>query len=239
VSTIVKILKNKKLILVVLAFAILLLFILFGPLKLWDTIRKYTNTQEIDTLINKLRGFGPWTPIISFACLIIQTIIFVIPVWPLATANALIFGVWEGFLLTWIGVIAGSIIAYIIGRTFGMHRLNKYLKLNYLNYVEEFTGKHGFQVLMIAKIIPVTNLDVLSYLSGICKMPVHKFIMATTLGSIPWILLYSIFAHNLLLAKKLSVWIGLGVTAVIIGLIVLRFRKQISAFIKVHQPEAE
>ena len=78
---------------------------------------------DIHAVAGILRAYWPWTPLASLALLILETVIPPLPAWPVLAANALIYGIWGGIALSWLGGLLGAVVMFCLGRTLGRSAL--------------------------------------------------------------------------------------------------------------------
>lgn len=90
-----------------------------------------------------------------------------------------------------IGDVAGASVAYLIG-FFGRRELleRQGTKLHMsgarLERSEAWFDRHGVRVIVLSRLIPVARAA-FPYVAGVARMPYGRFLLLTTLGSIPWI----------------------------------------------------
>jgi len=66
-----------------------------------------------------LLSLGPWAAAVSTLLMISQSVAVPIPVTLLMVANGLVFGVWHGMLISFIGGFIGAVFAFYLGRRLG------------------------------------------------------------------------------------------------------------------------
>lgn len=132
-----------------------------------------------------------------------------------------------------LGCIAGSILAYFVGLKGGRPLLLKYGKYiliteQKLNYVDEFFKKHGEVAIFWSRVMPIVRTFI-SLPAGISKMNFPKFVIFSTLGSLPWCFALALVGDTL--GKnwgKIRPWFHVldGVVVVaIVGIIIYLFLK--------------
>nr|WP_275984000.1 DedA family protein [Paenibacillus hamazuiensis] len=101
-------------------------------------------------------------------------------------AGAVIFGtigcVLQQYILYWIGRYGGRPVVEKYGKFLG-------LKKHYLNVAESWFERYGAGMVFTARFIPVVR-QAISIPAGLAKMPLWKFTLYTTLGTIPWAILF-------------------------------------------------
>jgi membrane protein DedA with SNARE-associated domain len=93
-----------------------------------------------------------------------------------------------------LGCVLQQIILYWLGRYGGRPVIEKYgkylmLKKKYLDIAEEWFNKYGPIMVFAARFVPVVR-QAISIPAGLAKMPMLHFLFYTTLGTIPWAILF-------------------------------------------------
>jgi membrane protein DedA with SNARE-associated domain len=107
--------------------------------------------------------------------------------WYSATGDLNFF--WVGTMGV-LGNVAGSWIAYGVGRTMGREVLDRYgkyvlIRSHDIDKAEIWWARHGEAATFFSRLLPVIRTFI-SLPAGIAKMPFGKFTLYTFLGCIPW-----------------------------------------------------
>lgn len=201
----------------VLAAAAAVAVLFWGPPRLIEPVGSLMAGEALDGLIAQLRRYWPWTPLVSILVLVLESIVAPVPAWPVVAANAALFGLWGGLLVSWLGAMAGAAAAFGIARGLGRERMARWLKPEHLAKVDDLSHRHGFRILLLARLVPLTNLDLLSYVAGLSAVRFPTFLLASGLGMLPWVFLFTWFAHDLLRAQAYGVRLGLVAGSLALG----------------------
>ncbi|PZE20702.1 DedA family protein [Paenibacillus xerothermodurans] len=111
----------------------------------------------------------------------------------ISLVGAVIFGT--------IGCVLQQIILYWIGKYGGRPFIEKYgkyllLKKHYINIAEGWFQKYGAGMVFTARFIPVVR-QAISIPAGMARMSMLRFIFYTTLGTIPWAILFVYLGRTL------------------------------------------
>lgn len=131
-----------------------------------------------DALNSYILRIGIWGAIFF---ILIQAIQVVIPILPGAigcVVGVIAFGPTLGFIYNYIGICIGSIIAFLLSKTYGISLLEsvanpKTLK-KYMGWLEE--GKKFDKLFTFAIFMPVAPDDFLCFLAGVTSMSLKKFV---------------------------------------------------------------
>ncbi len=157
-----------------------------GALKDPEAVRSY---------ISSLGALGP------LMLMVIQALQVVVPVMPGfvgCMVGAGLFGVVGGFWCNYIGITAGSLIAYCLARRFGMPFVQKVVSVEkYASWTALANRRTYPLILFLAILLPLTPDDYLCYLSGLIGMSPRRFFWIVVIGK-PWLILgYSILFARL------------------------------------------
>ena len=143
--------------------------------------------DSVETLQGYIVGFGLLAPLILVT---IQAMQVVIPV------GALMFGWLGGFWCNYIGISAGSIIAFLIAKKLGKGIVDKMFPGKRYERWSSWAAKSKSYTffLFLIMVLPLFPDDFFCYFTGLTKMSTRKFTTIIILGK-PWcILAYSILA---------------------------------------------
>ncbi|QHA93308.1 TVP38/TMEM64 family protein [Bacillus sp. N1-1] len=180
---------------IALLFTILIIFLINPP---WlARIRSMLSLESLSLLADYFRSLGVWAPIISIALMIAQGILAPLPSFVITAANGLAFGIPIGFLISWTGGMAAAIVMFWLARLLGAGFVERVTKQNHLlHQANRYSGKNGFFLIFVARLIPIVSFDFISFLAGLSQISFSSFFVATALGQIPGTILYTIVGHD-------------------------------------------
>lgn len=156
--------------------------------------------ESVETFQAYIRGFGIFAPIILIAFQALQVIFPVLPGFLGCAAGAVLFGSMGGFWCNYIGICAGSVLAFLIARRYGIGLIRLLFSSERYERWAIWAGRsRSFSLILFLMILlPLCPDDYFCYLSGITGMSARKFTAIILLGK-PWcILAYSVaFSHFL------------------------------------------
>ncbi len=100
-----------------------------------------------------------------------------------------------------IGNIVGSLVAYYAGSIGGRPLLLRYGKYiffskKHFNSAEHWFARYGSITVLIARVLPAIRTFI-SLPAGIANMKLTKFLLFTTIGSIPWVYILTLLGYQL------------------------------------------
>lgn len=152
----------------------------------------------IFTSQSKLQGFIDGFGIAGAAVFILfQAVQVVIPILPGGIGclgGVLLFGALKGFIYNYIGICAGSVIAFLIAKYYGKPVLRYFFSDKLIQKYDSWTSKKDrfAKWFAVAIFLPVAPDDFLCYLAGTTEMTVRKFTAIILLGKPFAIALYSL-----------------------------------------------
>lgn len=151
-------------------------------------------------LINNFGYFG------MFLGMVLEAVIIIIPSeLILATGGILagrgIFNFWMSFFVGLLGSIFCAIVIYMMGYFGGYPFINKYGKYFFMKEEDikksnTWFDKYGLIAAAVGRNIPIIR-TLISLPVGIARLSFKKFLIYTTIGSIPWTFVFVYFGYSL------------------------------------------
>jgi len=156
-----------------------------------------------DFVLNLIGNFGYFG---MFLGMVLEAVIIAIPSeLILATGGILaskgIFTFWGAFLIGLIGSVFCAIVIYMMGYFGGRPFIKKYGKYFFMKEEDilksdSWFNKYGMLSALIGRNFPIVR-TLISLPIGITKQPFIKFLIYTTIGSIPWTLAFVYVGYSL------------------------------------------
>lgn len=166
--------------------AILYLSIVLSLILLWvyrlpimESLRWFSN---LDAVIESIRGYGIWGPVVLFVLFILQAFIAFIPGQALMIASGYIYGFFGGILITWTSLVLGGQIAFWLSRKFGRPFAEKWIAPATLDRWDKSAAGQGVAFYVITLVMPLIPNDAMCYVAGLGSMEPRRFLLANMLG---------------------------------------------------------
>ena len=197
-------------------------------------IKEYVNFENVRTLV----GENKFLSVLIFILMqILQIVIFIIPGDIINATGGFLFNIVWGSILSFIGVIIGSIIVFYISRFLGYGFINKFVKKEKLDkIVSFFESNTGFISLFIFCNLPFVPKDVLMYGAGLTPLKPFKTLSIYCLSRIPGIIIWVSMGANIYNQSILGIVITLCALLLFISFILLIKKKIDSRRIIVVKP---
>src|SRR5688572_10097195 len=74
---------------------------------------------SLEAITKSMEHAGMWGPLVLFILFVLQVFLAFIPGQALMIACGYIYGFWGGFLISWLSLVVGGEIAYLLARHYG------------------------------------------------------------------------------------------------------------------------
>lgn len=211
-------LTEKYLTIIALVLAVLIAFFGINP----DALRILITTVSISEIKAYIGSFGIFAPIVFILLQILQAVVAPIPGAILVIAGGLIWGTILGGLLSIIGAFTGSVICFALSRILGRPFIEKIMRKEDIQFVDNFFQRYGFLAILVLRLIPLLPFDAISYCLGLTKVDIRKFATATLIGMIPGTFLYSYIGFALVEESALVFFAAVIILIIFISVGLLR-----------------
>ncbi|MDR4938913.1 TVP38/TMEM64 family protein [Rossellomorea marisflavi] len=170
-----------------------------------------------------ITSFGIWAPLVFIVAYTIRPLIL-FPASILSFGAGLAFGPLEGFAYIVAGAIGGATVAFYAATLLG----DRILK-NPSERMKRIRGRmeeDGFIYILVMRLVPFLNFDLVSYLAGMAKVRYGPFILATAIGILPGTFGYVYLGSSLVQDDKSHIYIAIFVF-VLVAAIPFVFRKKL------------
>ncbi|WP_026574475.1 TVP38/TMEM64 family protein [Bacillus sp. UNC438CL73TsuS30] len=177
----------------------------------FEMIKEWFSLDNIMDLIKQYRSLGPLPGILLP---MLEAFLPFLPLFLFVMANASAFGLWWGFLFSWLGACVGALLLFFIIRRFGQRRLLSFLpKHPKVRKLMDWVDRHGFGPLFILLCFPFTPSAVVNIVAGLSKISMYQYMLAVFIGKMVMIFTISFVGYDLhsLITKPYRTIIVVGV----------------------------
>lgn len=187
----------------ILLLAVMLLTLLVVGVAQEDLLNLFRSGESIESKAESLRQlllrFGPLAPLIYVLFVTVEVVVAPLPGAFLYAPGGYCFGGLFGGLLSLVGNTLGAGIACLLMRRLSYDKVRRLLSPDWQQYQQRL-GQHGFWLVVVLRLNPVTSSDMVSYAAGLTPMPVWQLMLATTIGMAPLCFFQAYFAAQVLTA---------------------------------------
>lgn len=157
-------------------------------------------TNYIFILIKNFGYFGMFLGMVLEAVIIIIPSEFILATGGILAANG-IFNFWITFIVGLLGSVFCAVVIYFIGYFGGNPFIKKYgkyffMKENDISKSNDWYSKYGLIAALIGRNIPIIR-TLISLPIGISRLSFSRFLIYTTIGSIPWTFVFVYLGYTL------------------------------------------
>lgn len=209
-----------------------LLFIIAAIILVRYTPLKSYLTAEV--LTRQLQAIGVWAPLAYILFYAVGVCLF-IPGTLLTGLGAALFGAYWGFVYVWLGAMAGSAGAFIIGRTLGRDFAASLIGDKLKNY-DDAIERNGFATVLYLRLVyfPFTPLN---FGMGLTKVRFRDYFWGTGLGIMVGTFIFTFFVGTFkevwvsgdwrqLFSFKILFSVGLFIFSFFIPKLIRRFKSE-------------
>lgn len=191
------------------------MFVMSIDFNNWREVLKQEGYEDfILQLLEQYENLGPLPGILLP---FIEAFLPFLPLMVFVIGNAAAYGLFKGFLYSWIGACVGAIVVFLIVRSLYYTRFVSKIRENkQVKIVTSWLTEHGFGPLFVLLCFPFSPSAVINVVAGISGVSIQQFILAVLLGKS--VMIFSIayvgssimeFAENPI--KTVVVLIAIGV----------------------------
>lgn len=195
-----KLLKYKAHIIIILTF----IFLIYSAYEYYS--KYFYILSNPNRVKNIVVSYGKYSVLAFISLQIIQVVAFFIPGEIIQIAGGYIYGTVLGTIFSFIGITLGSAIVYGISHFYGKPLINKLVSRRDLKFFQRLLNIGSINyIVFLLYLIPGIPKDVLAYICGISEITFKNFILYSTLGRIPGIIISAYFGakigsgHNIIL----------------------------------------
>lgn len=138
--------------------------------------------SSMDAVTKSMQDAGLWGPSVLFVLFVLQVFLAFIPGQALMVACGYLYGFWGGFLLSWLSLVIGGELAYLLARKYGRVFAERWIAPDVLSRWDEASLGQGIGFFSIMLVMPLVPNDAMCYVAGLGKITHRKFVVANLLG---------------------------------------------------------
>lgn len=213
---------------------ILLLLIILALVGLCYHYRQYAELLQNPIKFKECVLSLGWPGLIVYLALqVLQVVVFFIPGEVIQIAIGCAYGTIIGTVLTAIGIAMGSFIVFLLSRKYGRPLVERFVSEKYLGYLESILNcKKKNLIVFLLYFIPGMPKDSIIFVCGISKIKLKDFMLYSTLGRIPFIMVSCYFGSNIALGNKLTLILTSLVVAIALLIAIINKNKILLMFKK-------
>ncbi|WEK54017.1 MAG: TVP38/TMEM64 family protein [Candidatus Cohnella colombiensis] len=163
-------------------------------MSLSDILSQITE-DNITKMLEQYRDFGPFPGIfLTF----MKSFVPPLPTMVIVGVNAAVYGMWWGFLYSWIGIVSGCMTTFLIVRKISGHRyIQRMAQKPKVQSSLIWVRRNAFSYVFLLSIFPVGPFVVVNIAAAIARMRLRSFAIAIIFGKAIMVLSVSYIGHDL------------------------------------------
>ncbi|MEK4353721.1 TVP38/TMEM64 family protein [Paenibacillus sp. FSL R5-0475] len=158
-------------------------------------IMSWLTEDNLRHLLEQYRSFGPFPGIVLT---FLKSFIPPLPTIAIVGLNGAVYGLWLGFLYSWIGLVAGCVTTFWIIRKVASHRyLRKWAERPKVAKSMTWVRQSGFSYVFLLSIFPVGPFVVINMAAGLAGMRFRSYLLALTVGKAIMVFAVSYIGNDL------------------------------------------
>ena len=176
---------------------------------------EWFTVENIENLASQYRTLGG--PFIGLLLPFLEAFLPFLPLVVFVVANASAFGLWLGFLLSWLGSVAGSYAVFLIVRHFGRHPKLRFLTGGKkVQKLIKWVDLNGISPLFVLLCFPFTPSVLVNIVAGLSHIRKEFYLIVLLAGKFVMILGMSVLGYDLKALLTSPVRLVIAVVAIII-----------------------
>lgn len=153
---------------------------------------------DIDKIIELAQHYKAFGPFIGILLPFIEAFLPFLPLFVFVFANASAYGLWLGFILSWIGTVLGSYIVFLIIRKYGRNRFLRFLiKRKRVRALIRWVDRNGFAPLFLFLCFPFTPSALVNLVAAFSNMKKVYYLLVLMAGKLVMIFTISFIGYDL------------------------------------------
>jgi uncharacterized membrane protein YdjX (TVP38/TMEM64 family) len=114
------------------------------------------------------------------------------PSWLMTIGSGFIFGLTRGAAVVWAGAVIGAALSFLIARHIARERVAKWARKNEkFSAIDRAIARKGWKIVLLLRLSPVVPYTISNYLYGLTAIRFLPYVLASAVGMIPLILVYT------------------------------------------------
>ncbi len=193
--------------------------------EIWQAaVRLYAIISDRQRMQSFIASFGVGAPAIFIALQVLQVVFAPVPGEATGFIGGYLFGTWPGFVYSTVGLTAGSMLNFAIGRFLGDRFVRRMIPPQRLAQMDRFVKHQGVIILFILFVFPGFPKDYLCLFLGMSAIPFSVFLLITAVGRMPGTLMLSLQGASLY-EKQYGLLAALMVLCLVLAALAYRYRE--------------
>lgn len=154
----------------------------------------YLTEENLVMILDKYRSLGPLPGLLLP---FMKSFVPPLPTLVIVSVNAAVYGLWLGFLYSWIGIVCGCLVTFaIVKKVAGHPYLERWAQKPKVQKSLLWARRQAFNYVFILSLFPVGPFVVINMAAGLVGMRFRSFLVAVAAGKAVMVLSVSFIGHD-------------------------------------------
>jgi uncharacterized membrane protein YdjX (TVP38/TMEM64 family) len=159
-----------------------------------DWVAYWTDKNHLLDLLEQYRSLGPLPGV---ALTFMKSFVPPLPTLVIVGVNAAVYGLWLGFLYSWLGLVAGCLLTFLLVRRVADHPfIQRYAQRRKVQNGLRWVRRNAFSYVFILSIFPVGPFVVVNVAAALARMRFRSFLLAIAAGKGIMVFAVSLVGHD-------------------------------------------
>lgn len=173
---------------------------------------------DVDKIVELSHQYRALGPLVGLFFPFIESFLPFLPLFVFVFANASAFGLWYGFLLSWVGTSIGSYAVFLVIRRYGQARVFRFLtKRERVQKLIKWVDRNGFGPLFLFICFPFTPSALVNLVAALADVKKKHYLFTLLAGK--FVMIFTVSYIGADLKALLTQPIRTGIVAVVIVLL--------------------
>ncbi|OCT16482.1 hypothetical protein A8709_02015 [Paenibacillus pectinilyticus] len=155
----------------------------------------YFTEANLMLLLDKYRSLGPLPGLLLP---FLKSFIPPLPTMVIISVNAAVYGLWLGFLYSWIGIVCGCLVTFAIVKKVAAHPyLVRWSQKPNVQKSLNWARRQAFNYVFILSLFPLGPFVVINMAAGLVRMRFRSFLVAVAAGKAVMVMSVSFIGYDL------------------------------------------
>ncbi|WP_342526028.1 TVP38/TMEM64 family protein [Chryseomicrobium sp. FSL W7-1435] len=156
---------------------------------------QFFTLETLEEIMSTYKTFGPFVGILLP---MLEAFLPFLPLVVFIVANVTAYGLFLGFLLSWVGSVLGAYIVFLVVRKFGRARIIKFLtRHKRISRLIHWVERNGFGPLFLLLCFPFTPSAIVNLVAGLSNIRKSTYLTAVILGKFIMIFIISFIGADI------------------------------------------
>ena len=154
--------------------------------------------EFIQSMYNIVNDYWILSIAVGLASAFVESFLPILPLVAIVTANAALFGMIPGFIISWLGSVLGTICLFWAVKKLSDGKFVKFLTNEKVEKAIDWVEEKGFKLLFLAYACPFLPACVITISQGLSKRDLADFISAVVAGKLVMFFIISYIGKDII-----------------------------------------